>query len=231
MIGPIERAKKLLAQGDRHGAAKVLAPIIEGNGDDLEAWWLFAQALEGKQARYAVDQVLRLQPDHREAQLMRVRLEPSPVDEFPFPDIMPPSLLKKPAPAKARRSTLPTLPLVARIVILLVMGVLAVGILIFGIISFNRQQQMNTAADQLDRAIMDAGAQNYQILYSAVGDSSRGLSLYCFITTPVEAQVSGRRYENATRFLVTYSTFSESWIVQPRLWSVNCPAPGDIFGG
>lgn len=49
-------------------ARAILEPIIADNKDNIEAWWLYAHAVEDKeQAREALDNVLRLDPNYPDA--------------------------------------------------------------------------------------------------------------------------------------------------------------------
>ena len=232
-IGPIERAQKLLAKGDKDAAVKILTPIVKGNRDDLEAWWLLANAYtRPEHARFALEQVLRLQPDHREARKLQIRLEPSPIDEYPFPNMLPPSLTKpKAAASQPRSSTLPMLPLGLRVV-LITIALFAVLVLAgFAINSFYQQQQMAAAADLVDLAIQAAGEQQYQVTFATMTPSRNNHPpLYCIATTPVTAVASSRRYENVTRFMVGYNERSDSWYVIPGSWAIDCPSPGSFFG-
>jgi hypothetical protein len=65
-----------LIQQDRvDEAINLLNPIIQQNPDSVDAWWLMANAVETPEdARYALNNVLRLDPNHQEASEMMIQL-------------------------------------------------------------------------------------------------------------------------------------------------------------
>lgn len=64
----LSRAYEHIESDRLNEARAILEPIIADNKDNIEAWWLYAHAVEDKeQAREALDNVLRLDPHYPEA--------------------------------------------------------------------------------------------------------------------------------------------------------------------
>ncbi len=91
----LRAAYALIKEKKRQEAVDVLLPILQADEDNADAWWLLANCLnDPNDAREALDNVLRLRPDHDKAQTMLdainaryPRPEPEPeVDEFGFGD-------------------------------------------------------------------------------------------------------------------------------------------------
>lgn len=91
----LSRAYEHIESDRLNEARAILEPIIADNKDNIEAWWLYAHAVEDKeQAREALDNVLRLDPHYPEAdellqQLSAMRSSASTADsaaigEAPF---------------------------------------------------------------------------------------------------------------------------------------------------
>jgi hypothetical protein len=57
-----------LRRGDKRVARRILGEIVRDDPDNVAAWWFLAAALEDQEQRiHCVRQVLRLRPDHAEA--------------------------------------------------------------------------------------------------------------------------------------------------------------------
>lgn len=72
-------------------ARAILEPIIANNKDNIEAWWLYAHAVEDKdEAREALNNVLRLDPNYPDANELLLQLSESssqastPLESAPF---------------------------------------------------------------------------------------------------------------------------------------------------
>ena len=80
----LQRAYDLIKSGEGRQAETLLEPIVAADPDNMQAWWLLANAVDNPiRKRSALRQVLRLQPDHAKAQAMMAKLE-EPVDETQF---------------------------------------------------------------------------------------------------------------------------------------------------
>ncbi len=80
----LQRAYDLIKAGEGRQAETLLQPIVAEDPDNVQAWWLLANAVDNPiRKRSALRQVLRLQPDHARAQAMMAQLE-EPVDETQF---------------------------------------------------------------------------------------------------------------------------------------------------
>lgn len=73
--GQLQQALTLIREGKKEQAAKIIVPIIEREPDNANAWFLAANATDDEEeARYALEQVLRLRPGDERAQAMLLRL-------------------------------------------------------------------------------------------------------------------------------------------------------------
>jgi hypothetical protein len=62
---PVARAGALLHRGDRAGAARVIAEVLDREPDNLEAWIALRESTEGRQPRVAArarEEIRRLSP-------------------------------------------------------------------------------------------------------------------------------------------------------------------------
>lgn len=93
----LREAYNLIKAKQRQQAIEVLLPVLQDDEDNADAWWLLANCLtDPNDAREALDNVLRLQPEHEKAQKMlsaidarypRPEPEPEPEpDDFGFGD-------------------------------------------------------------------------------------------------------------------------------------------------
>lgn len=93
----LREAYALIKDKKRQEAVGILLPILQTDEDNADAWWLLANCLDDPQdVREALDNVLRLRPDHDKAQIMlnaiearypRPEPEPEPEpDAFDFDD-------------------------------------------------------------------------------------------------------------------------------------------------
>ena len=90
----LRQAYELIKAHQRQQAIDLLLPILKADENNANAWWLLANAVEKPgDAREALQNVLRLRPDHDKAQQMLDKLnalhppmpEPEPVeDAFDF---------------------------------------------------------------------------------------------------------------------------------------------------
>lgn len=61
----IQEAYSLIRSGKKHAAVDLLLPILRDDKDNLNAWWVLANALDDREEiRQALEQVIRLDPDH-----------------------------------------------------------------------------------------------------------------------------------------------------------------------
>ncbi len=71
----LRRAYQLIKSGDRDTARALVKPVLAAERDNIDAWWLAAHAAaSAPDVRVALDQVLRLNPEHRAARVMGARL-------------------------------------------------------------------------------------------------------------------------------------------------------------
>ncbi|HML23659.1 MAG TPA: hypothetical protein PKD09_18530 [Aggregatilinea sp.] len=71
----LRRAYLLIKAGDRDGARALIMPVLASERDNIDAWWLAAHAAPTPpDVRVALDQVLRLNPEHQAARVMGARL-------------------------------------------------------------------------------------------------------------------------------------------------------------
>lgn len=72
---PLHEAYRLIREGSKEEARRLLVPLVRADPLNADAWWLLANALEepGKQRR-ALEKVLELRPDDDRAQRMYDRL-------------------------------------------------------------------------------------------------------------------------------------------------------------
>jgi hypothetical protein len=69
------RAYHLIRADDRDTARALIKPVLAAERDNIDAWWLAAHAAATPaDIRFAIRQVLRLNPEHRPAYLMLARL-------------------------------------------------------------------------------------------------------------------------------------------------------------
>lgn len=72
----LREAIDTLRRGDRRQAQRLLAQVVEDDPDNLLAWWYLAAVLKDVEQRIlCLRQVLRLRPDHEEAQHILSLLE------------------------------------------------------------------------------------------------------------------------------------------------------------
>jgi pimeloyl-ACP methyl ester carboxylesterase len=83
-VKSLREAYSLIKAGDKHGAQNILIPLVRGNPNSPDAWYLLGLALDDKQKQlYAFQQVLRIDPGNRHAQQQVVRIQ-APQAEKPF---------------------------------------------------------------------------------------------------------------------------------------------------
>ncbi|MGQ9889551.1 MAG: pre-peptidase C-terminal domain-containing protein [Aggregatilineales bacterium] len=90
----LQQAYEAIKAGRKQEGVNILLPILKADSDNANAWWLMAHALrEPDDIRKALENVLRLRPDHDKAQQMLDKLnaryprEPQPpADEQAFDD-------------------------------------------------------------------------------------------------------------------------------------------------
>ncbi len=87
----LKQAIALIKAGERKKAIQILLPILQQDNDNADAWWLLANCLsEPGDAREALENVLRLRPDHTRARQMLEKLnELHPPPAPPAPDMEP----------------------------------------------------------------------------------------------------------------------------------------------
>ena len=82
----LQQAYRLIREGKKPEAVRLLVPIARAEPRNADAWWLLANALEDPdKQRRAVERVLLLRPDDARAQKLLDRL-PSPLDD-PFAEV------------------------------------------------------------------------------------------------------------------------------------------------
>jgi len=65
----LQQAYQLIKNGQRDEAIAILRPIVTVDPNNVDAWWLMANAaIEPAEQRSALDRVLLLRPDHKQAQ-------------------------------------------------------------------------------------------------------------------------------------------------------------------
>lgn len=90
---PLRAAYEYLRAGKRQEALQILAPILRTDRNNADAWWLTANTLtEPGQVRTALENVLRLRPNHAKARQMLGQLNA----RFPLPQ---PEAARAAAPA------------------------------------------------------------------------------------------------------------------------------------
>ncbi len=96
----LQRAYELIKAGQKGEATQIIVEVLRQDRDSADAWWLLANATaDPTKARQALQQVLRLRPDHAAAQRMMDTLDPAsappppviasappPVEADPFAD-------------------------------------------------------------------------------------------------------------------------------------------------
>lgn len=126
---PLKRAYDLIKSGQKEQAIPVLLPILKADRDNVNAWWLLANAAAKKdQIEFALNNVLRLKPEHAQAQAMLDKIKPPPpppifesdifdedVPEFPELEnfvptkrtttTMPPIVMQRATPAKKAQAS------------------------------------------------------------------------------------------------------------------------------
>jgi hypothetical protein len=94
----LRQAYDLIKAKKRDEAVQILLPILQADENNANAWWLLANALtDPNDAREALENVLRLRPDHDKAAAMLEKInqrfpppapepepEPEPADAFDF---------------------------------------------------------------------------------------------------------------------------------------------------
>src|SRR5215216_7194619 len=72
----LQQAYSLIKAGNKQEAARLLVNILKTERDNAEAWWLLANASpDTVKARQALQQVLRIRPDHAAARSMLDKLD------------------------------------------------------------------------------------------------------------------------------------------------------------
>lgn len=85
----MQQAFQLIKAGRKQDAVKLLVPLLKQDKNNVNAWWLMANALEDKDKKEkALEAVLRLKPDHTAAKEMLAQMKPPPppADEFDYDD-------------------------------------------------------------------------------------------------------------------------------------------------
>lgn len=118
----LERAQELAKEGNRIAAREIVVALTERDKTNVDAWWARVQlANSNKERRFAVYQVLALEPDHTEANWVLDQLK---ADKLPSLDPPPPA----PEPINSRdvaTGCLAGCAFVAGSVVLSVVGVIA----------------------------------------------------------------------------------------------------------
>lgn len=94
---PLQLAYRLIREGNKQEAVRILTPIVRADPQNADAWWLLANAVDNpEQKRRALERVLRLRPEDERAQRMYSGLNnpaarprrpaPSAVESFPARD-------------------------------------------------------------------------------------------------------------------------------------------------
>jgi hypothetical protein len=94
---PLQLAYRLIREGNKQEAVRILTPIVRADPQNADAWWLLANAVDNpEQKRRALERVLRLRPEDERAQRMYSSLNnpaarprrpaPSAVESFPVRD-------------------------------------------------------------------------------------------------------------------------------------------------
>jgi hypothetical protein len=74
----LQQAYRLIREGNKPEAVRLLTPIVRAEPLNADAWWLLANALDNPdQKRKALEQVLKLRPNDDAAQRMYDRLQPT----------------------------------------------------------------------------------------------------------------------------------------------------------
>jgi len=82
----LERARELAAEGNRIAAREIVVALTERDKSNVEAWWARAQlANSDKERRFAVYQVLALEPEHTEANWVLDQLKSGKLDSLDPP--------------------------------------------------------------------------------------------------------------------------------------------------
>ncbi len=80
---PLQQAYRLIREGKKSEAVRLLLPIVRAEPRNADAWWLLANALEDPdKQRRAVERVIKLRPDDARAQKLLDRLQPPLEDPF-----------------------------------------------------------------------------------------------------------------------------------------------------
>lgn len=84
----LRRAYELIKAKKRNEAVQILLPILQTDRDNANAWWLLANAVtDPKDAREALENVLRLRPDHENARKLLDKLNAThPQEPKPEPE-------------------------------------------------------------------------------------------------------------------------------------------------
>src|SRR5664279_5150281 len=94
MRSQLEQAYRLIQQEDLDKAIAILKPIVAAQPNNIDAWWLLSNAVsEPAEARSALQNVLRLDPNHNQARDLLGSLDQQ------FPEYASPSLSSPAAPA------------------------------------------------------------------------------------------------------------------------------------
>ncbi|MEP7293292.1 MAG: pre-peptidase C-terminal domain-containing protein [Chloroflexota bacterium] len=73
---PLQVAYRLIREGNKQEAIRVLTPIVRADPQNADAWWLLANAVDSEeQKRRALERVLRLRPEDERAQRMYAQLQ------------------------------------------------------------------------------------------------------------------------------------------------------------
>ena len=68
---PLQVAYRLIREGNKQEAVRILTPIVRADPQNADAWWLLANAVDNpEQKRRALERVLRLRPEDERAQRM-----------------------------------------------------------------------------------------------------------------------------------------------------------------
>ncbi len=82
----LQEAYRLIRDGNKRDAVRLLLPIARADPSNADAWWLLANALEDPdKQRRAVERVLKLRPDDARARKLHTSL--LPVIDDPFADL------------------------------------------------------------------------------------------------------------------------------------------------
>jgi len=95
---PLQVAYRLIREGNKQEAIRILTPIVRADPGNADAWWLLANAVDNpEQKRRALERVLRLRPEDERAQRMYNNLQGAPAPRQAAPPAQPRTTAYPPA--------------------------------------------------------------------------------------------------------------------------------------